>query len=276
MRNDNQEPKIENPAIPADDGFGDSDDSDRLLQGTRAICVDGKWIKPDGTEIPAAKQFLVLSTAEGLQHWEDGQLVEEIIKRANKPLADVGKLNGEIPENTWEDGINGPRPPWAHVYAAYLLDPADGSTLTFMNSTQGAMVAIRELRNRVKWMRALRGEKVWPVVTLGRRLVSRKYQKYGPDFIIVDWRDLSPLPPAASPRQLENNVKPSNDPVENIVRPVDMPTTAEILNDEIPEDDWQPPGEPVQHTVEKTPVQKDSVKTPAARTTTKRGVVKIK
>jgi hypothetical protein len=275
MGNDNQEPKIENPPIPADDGFGDSDDNDRLLQGTRAICVDGKWTKPDGAEIPTAKQFLVLSTAEGLQHWEDGQLVEEIIKRANKPLADVGELNGEIPEDTWEDGINGPRPPWAHVYAAYLLDPTDGSILTFMNSTQGAMVAIRDLRNRVKWMRALRGEKVWPFVTLGRRLVSRKYQKYGPDFVIVDWRNLSPLPAATAARQLENHVKQAelNDAVEDVGRHVDKPIMAEILDDEIPEDDWQPPGEPVQHASEKAHAQKG--KAPAARMTTKRGVTKI-
>jgi hypothetical protein len=277
---DNQEAKIENLPVPIDDGFGDSDDTDRLLQGTRTVCVDGEWSKPDGTEIPADKQFLVLATAEGLQHWEDGQLVEEIIKRADKPLPSVDELNSKIPQDTWEEGINGPRPPWTHVFAVYLLDPTDGSIYTCMNSTRGQIFAVREIRNRVKWMRALRGERVSPVVVLGRRLVSRQYKKMGPDFVVVDWRDLNPLPPSATaPRQLESSVErmPASDPVEHIGHPVDMPTTAEILNDEIPEDDWEPPGKPVQRAVEKPPAQKDSVahKAPAARTATKRGVTKI-
>ena len=66
-----------------------------------------------------------------------------------------------------------------------------------MNSTNGAEIAVRELKSKVKWTRAIRGESVLPVVTLGSRLVSRQYKKMGPDFVIVEWRNLNPeLPPA--------------------------------------------------------------------------------
>jgi hypothetical protein len=259
-----------------DNGFEDSGDSDRLLQGTRFVCIDGEWTKPDGTEIPTDKRFLVLGTAEGLQHWQDGALIEEIIKKPGEPLPNVAELNAKISEDTWEDGINGPRPPWSHVHVAYLLDPADGSIFTYMNSTNGAVIAVRELRNRVRWTRALRSSKVSPIVTLGSRLVSKKYQKYGPDFIVVDWRDLSPLPPTTAPRQLENHADQGqlNDPVEDIGRPVDEPSMTEIMGDKIPEDDWQPPGEPA---AKLAPKASASTRKPAAQKPqmTKRDVQKV-
>jgi hypothetical protein len=278
MISDKQELNTANLPVLSDDGFEDSSNSDRLLQGTRAICIDGKWTKPDGTEIPSDKQFLVLGTAEGLQHWQDGALVEEIIKKPVEPLPDVAKLNAEIPEDTWEDGINGPRPPWVHRFAAYLLDLSDGSIFTHMNHTTGAIVAVRELKSRVKWKRALLGRKVMPIVSLGKRLVSKTYQKWGPDFIIVDWRDFGPLPATSAPRQLESHAEQNqlNDPVADVGRPVNEPGFAEILDDEIPEKDWAPPGEPMQRAAEKTPPQQEDKQAPAAcRTTTKRGGTRI-
>ena len=173
MSNDEHETKTENLPVRSDDGFDDSDNNDRLLQGTRAACVDGEWTRAsDGTEIPPDKRFLVLATAEGLQHWEDGQLVEERIKKPNEPLPNVDELNAKIPEDTWEDGINGPRPPWTYVFAVYLLDLDDGSIWTHLNSTIGAARATRELKSRVKWMRQLLGgRRVNPIVTLGKQLV---------------------------------------------------------------------------------------------------------
>jgi hypothetical protein len=280
MSNDERETKIENLPARTDDGFDDNDNSDRLLQGTRAACVDGEWTRAsDGTEIPPEKRFLCLGTAEGLQHWEDGKLIEEIKKKPNESLPDVDDLNGKIPEDTWEEGINGPRPPWTHVYAVYLLDEDDGSILTHINSTDGEKIATRELKSRVKWKRAmLGGQRVNPIVTLGKQLVSRQYKKMGPAFIIVnDWRDFgSALPEQTAPRQLEDHTekKALNDPVADIGRPVVEPTLEEMLNDKIPEDDWRGPGEPAAEEAPKTP---ETPRKPAAQKPqmTKRGVQKI-
>src|SRR6516165_6111102 len=238
MSNDEHETKTENLPVRSDDGFDDNDNSDRLLQGTRAACVDGEWTRAsDGTEIPPDKRFLCLGTAEGLQHWEDGKLIKEIKKRPNEALPDVDELNAKIPKDTWEDGINGPRPPWSHVFAVYLLDLDDGSILTHINSTAGAAKATRELKNQVKWKRALLGgRKVLPIVTLGKQLVSRQFKKMGPAFVVIPdgWRDLgSALPEQTAPRQLEDQTEKEtlNDSVADISRPVVEPTMEELLGD---------------------------------------------
>ena len=279
MSNDEHETKTENLPVRSDDGFDDSDNNDRLLQGTRAACVDGEWSRAsDGTEIPPDKLFLVLATAEGIQLWQDGQLVKEIIKKANQPLPDLEELNATIPKDTWEDGINGPRPPYTHVWAVYLLDLDDGSVWTHLNSTNGAARATRELKSRVKWKRQLLGgRRVNPIVTLGKQLVSKTYKKLGPNFIIVDWRDLDPgLPQPSAPRQLEDRTEKEtlNDPVADIGRPVVEPTWEEMLNDKIPEDDWRGPGEPA---AKETPKASETPGKPAAQKPqmTKRGVQKI-
>jgi hypothetical protein len=275
MNYDEQEPKNKNVPLPANGGFEDADYNERrLIQGTRAICIDGKWSTPDGVPIPTDKKFIGLSTAEAVQHWQDGTLIEQIVKKpGGPPLPNVKELNSQIPEKDWDDGINGKPPPWVHQRAVYFLDPVDGSIFTACNSTDGMNIAVNRLKDRVRWMRALRGSKVSPILTLGARLVSRRYQKYGPDFVVVEWRDLDlGLPEQTAPRQLEDRTEKEqiNDRVESIGRPVDEPSMAEILDDKIPEDDWQPPGESMKSAVEKVAPQED-VKTKAAarRTTTK-------
>jgi hypothetical protein len=110
------------------------------------------------------------------------------IKKPGTPFANtIEELNAQIPKDTWEETNFGPRPPWAYQFAVWLLDLDDGSICTHINSTDGAKIATRELRSRVKWKRELSGgRKLLPIVTLGCQLVSRKNKKYGPNFIIVD------------------------------------------------------------------------------------------
>jgi hypothetical protein len=274
MSDNEREPKNENLPV-RDDGFGGSDiDNDRLLQGQRAICIDGEWSKPDGTKIPADKRYLVLATAEGIQFWQDGQLVKEWIKKPNAPLPDLDELNAAIPQDQWEDGINGPRPPYSHQFAVYLLDQVDGSIWTHINSTNGAAIATRELRSKVRWKRGLLGGRpVLPIVTLGKRLVSAQYKKWGPDFVTSnDWHDPGPdLPAAASQQQIEDRTekKPEfGDSVADIGRPVVESSYEELLDDKIPEDSWQPPGKPA---AEVAPPHKPAAQKPR----TKRGIQKI-
>jgi hypothetical protein len=135
--------RYDNQNLPAD-GFADEGDSGRLLQGSRLICIDGVWTwAKDETEVQAGKRFLILGTAEGQQHWADGELVEEIKKTPGEPFAEsVEARNAEIPKDTWEDGKGGPRPPWVHQFAVYLLDPDDGAIYTYMNSTNGAAIGM--------------------------------------------------------------------------------------------------------------------------------------
>ena len=177
MSDNKQEPKIENLPVP-DDGFGGNDiDNDRLLQGMRAICIDGEWTMNE-TNPPVDKLFLVLGTAEGIQFWQGGQLVKEWIRKPNEPLPDLAALNATIPKEQWEDGINGPRAPYSHQWAVYLLDESDGSIWTHINSTNGAAKATKGLRSKVRWKRGLLGGRpVLPRVTLGKQMVSMQFKK---------------------------------------------------------------------------------------------------
>jgi hypothetical protein len=274
MSNDEREPKIENLPVH-DDGFSGSDiDNDRLLQGQRAICIDGEWSKPDGTKIPSDKHYLVLATAEGIQFWQDGTLVKEWSKKPNVPLPDLNELNATIPQDQWEEGINGPRAPYSHQWAVYLLDQADGSIWTHINSTNGAAIATRELRSRVRWKRSLLGGRpVLPIVTLGKRMVSAQYKKWGPDFIPVEWHDpdFGLRAAASQQQQIEDRTeKPEfDDSVADIGRPVVESSYEELLDDKIPEDKWQPPGNPA---AEATPPHKPAA---AQKPRTKRGIQKI-
>jgi hypothetical protein len=224
----NKEPKHENLPTISDD---------RIIQGDILKCVDGRWSLRDGTAIPPETLLLAIATGEALQCWRDQTVIDEIPKRPGKELPNVDELNAKIPREQWELGLdNQPRPPWQHVHLAYLIAINDASTYTFVNSTVGCRIAVERLQDRIKWMQALRGKWVVPLVKPDAKPMKTKYgQKMRPEFTIVDWRQIgdgggSGL--ANEPaRQIEQK-KP--DPAEQIGQPVKPVTSAEALNDEIP------------------------------------------
>ena len=218
------EPQKEHlPAVVGDwDGFDDADANDRLIQGTIVRCVDGVWGAKDETELSSDLRLLALSTALALQRWENGLPAETIIKRPGEPLPNVDELNKKIPQKKWEKGIDGkPRPPWQKQYVVYLLDPATAAVFTFINSTKGAEIAVEHLKRRVKLMRALRGDRVVPVVKLDSKPMSTQFGiKQRPEFTITDWRELGGSPSAVPV-------------IEQIGAPVKPVSLQEELNDSI-------------------------------------------
>jgi hypothetical protein len=110
-------------------------------------------------------------------------------------------------------------------YIVYLLDPKDAAIFTFINSTAGARIAARELKDKVSMMRALRGEKVCPIIELSAKPMKTQFgMKQRPYFHIADWRDLGGSQTAV----------PAIEHVGNSVKTV---TTEEFLNDELPDFD---------------------------------------
>jgi hypothetical protein len=225
-----EEPKNENlPVITLGaDGFDDVDPNERLIQGPIARCVDGHWTWRDGTAIPPETRWLALATVTALQHWENQLPVETIIKRGGTPLPDLDELNAKIPKDQWELLDGKPRPPWVRQHGAYLLNPVDGSVCTFINSTVGAARAVSDLKDRVRWMRALRGRAVVPLVRPGSRPMPTKHGvKQRPEFVIVEWRDLGSLQAAPTT-------------VPALGKPVEPPSLKEEMGDEIPFNDPVP------------------------------------
>jgi hypothetical protein len=212
------------------DSFGADSGSNRLLQGSRLPCVDGVWrFAKDDTLVPKDKRFFVLGTAEAQQLWQDGYLGAERIKNPGVEfLETIDELNAEIPQDQWEQGLNGPRPPWSHVFAVYLLDLDDGSIYTALNSTTGMAAAYRALKEQVRWKRAICGQAVNPIVTLGNQLHSKKWKKLRPSFDPVEWRNLAPAQnPALSAPQTDG--LPGVEAVE--------PSLSEQMGDEVPWND---------------------------------------
>ena len=219
---------------PADDGYGDALDADRVIQGVIIKCVDGHWSDRDGVAFPPDTKMLAISTAICLQCWKDGQPVETIVKQPNQPLPDIGALNAKIPETEWELGLNNaPKPPWELCFVVHLVDPTDASIYTYINSTFGARIAFDRLKSKVNTMRQLRGELVVPLVKLDSKPMKTKWgTKQRPDFKIVDWRQLGGggggniSGGGGGPKQITSG--------SEALPKVEEPSKDEEFNDEIP------------------------------------------
>jgi hypothetical protein len=174
------------------DGFDSVSDGNeqRIIQGSIIRCVDGEWTDGDGVPFPPETQLLVLATAMALQHWKDKKPVETILKTPGQPLPDLDALNKKIPKKEWEIGLDGtPRPPWGRQHIMYLLNPHDAALHTFINGTVGAAIAVDRLRDKVVWMRQLRGSNVHPLVKLDTKPMKTRFgPKQRPEFTILEWR----------------------------------------------------------------------------------------
>jgi hypothetical protein len=160
----------------------------RLLQGTKAKCVDGRWSADD---LPTPGALIVTGFTRGLQCWKDGELLDELDER-DGPLPDVGELNDQIPREERSLGLNGePEPPWRIVYVVYLVDPETAELYTFINSAWGAQIAYERLTDKLERMTRLRGAGVTAIVKPDCRPMKTKVgPKLRPEFTILEWRDL--------------------------------------------------------------------------------------
>jgi hypothetical protein len=243
------------PAVIHDDGWGDNYDTadDRVIQGTILRCIDGHWSDRDGRNFPPGMQLLALATTELLQHWQDEKPIETIIKVPGRPLPSVNSLNAKIPESEWETNeLTGePRPPWQLSHVVYLLDKDTAEKFTYLNSTIGARIAVENLRDKVRWMRTMRGERVVPIVELANAPMKTKFgQKLRPDFRIASWVelgvDIKPIAEQPEPKALPSDEQKraagfipeghtgGRTKREGGMKSVKPVSTAEAINDENP------------------------------------------
>jgi hypothetical protein len=170
---------------------------------------------------------LVLGTTTALQRWRDGK-PENITAH---PLPNVDDLNTAIPESEWPAGFNDkPEPPWKLMYVVYLIDPRDGSTFTYLNSTQGCEIAVGRLSQRIRSTRLLRGKSACPLIELRDATFPTKAgPKRRPDFKVLTWHALGDDGAISAP--LPNPLPTAPAAIGKPVKPV---STAEELNDENP------------------------------------------
>ena len=165
---------------------------ERLIKGS-IVKLDGAyhWVA-DNNPIPADAQFIVTGMKQAAQHWKDQTPIETIVLGPDRPFVDIDALNDAIPQKEWDDGLDGnPRPPWQMNYVVNLLNPADASMLTVINSTTGMRIALERLGEKITYMRALSGENVVPVIKLTTAAMKTKFGlKQRPEFQVIEWRQL--------------------------------------------------------------------------------------
>jgi hypothetical protein len=187
--------KTERPA----DGFagwtGDVEGRERsdnagIIQGMLVKFTNNStWVTRDEEEIAPDRELVPVDMPRITQRWEGGKPIETRILAPGEKFPDVDALNAAIPQDQWEEGPDGNRRgPYQNQCLVYLLDLKTMDRFTFATGTMGGTIAISELKDKLVWMRKVRGPNVFPVVTLGDVFMNTRFGgRQRPHFAIVRW-----------------------------------------------------------------------------------------
>jgi hypothetical protein len=207
------------------DGFDDHDEGASGL-GPFEKFNDGEWTT-GGVPSDPKRRLIAVNTETFIRRWRDKR-AEDIKTR---PLPDIDDLNAAVPKSEWELDLNGlPREPYKLTYRVDFLDLDSGEHTNFISDTKGAKVGVARLKDRVAWMRKMRGGRgVVPQVTLGSAPFKTGFgMKKRPDFKVTAWFDLGNSGPASVEAQAPKALPPV------APTPVQPPSTEETLNDSLP------------------------------------------
>jgi hypothetical protein len=226
-----------------------------IIQGTLVkFTNEAAWVTREGDELPANLEFIAVDVGRVVQKWQDQQPVETIILQPHQKFPDVKAMNEATPKEEWVKGPDGKmRGPWQGQHILYWLDPKTLDKYTYPTGTDGGRIAIGKLREKIVWMRRLRGQNVYPVITLSDTFFPTRYGgRQRPHFVIVRWVRLggevealpvpTPLPPTTSKEQLNQFAKPADELAPQTTSQPDLPlnevkepSLAEEMDDKIPD-----------------------------------------
>jgi hypothetical protein len=212
----------------------------RSMQGKIKL----KFNDPDWSadEVPATNRILVCyDRTYAAIHWGEDAPIEVIPVIRGEPMPDLKTLNAAIPETDWRIGLSGkPEAPWQLQRVLEFLDPETAERLSWPANVTvvGSSRAAEELKGRIKIVRRLRGEDVYPRVRLTHKFMPTKYGgRERPYFDIVGWVRFgehggleaieSNVTPETQRRITES--KPQPTPMQSVAEP----TLGEEMQDEI-------------------------------------------
>jgi hypothetical protein len=169
---------------------------------------EGKWVLPE--QVQLTKLLIVVNVRRAVTKWskDKNKRPETIFLKAGEKTPDLKKRNEETPKSEWVEGFDGkPKGPWDAQHIVYMIDPLSIDQYSYPTSTTGGGIAVRELVDRILWMRRFKGDAVYPVVRLMNRFMRTAYSgRLRPHFEIVGWRKFDPdgggMIPVNDPRQL--------------------------------------------------------------------------
>ena len=239
---------------------GEEQVSERSIIGQRVrFGNDGKWRLPGQVEL--TKPVIAVNVRRSIIKWgkDKKKPPETIFLKAGEKIPDLKKKNEETPKSEWVTGFDGkPKGPWEAQHVVYMIDPISIDQYSYPTSTIGGGIAVRELIDRILWMRRFRGNKVYPIVQLATRIMSIQQgsaERPRPHFEIVDWaglnpasdklipasdaRQLPPQQPAEQPSEVATHKSEKAEKLKAALRAIDMqtvepPSAKEATGDEIP------------------------------------------
>jgi hypothetical protein len=181
---------MSNDLVGGDDGFGHSERPNRPRHYLKWTASEG-WHDQDG--LPPPEILVLVKLSSFLQRWtkvDDRNVATTITEH---PLPDINELNEAIPKAEWPVGRKGEKePPFKHYCGFKLVNPVAGTQYFYANSTAGAQLLYDDMDESVSTVRALRGDRCFPVVKLGQTSWTSK--KWGsvlrPHFEILQWKVL--------------------------------------------------------------------------------------
>jgi len=227
-----------------------------IIQGTLIkFTNEAKWVTRDGEELPAGLELVAVDVARVVQKWWDQRPIETIILEPHQKFPNIEEMNEKTPREEWVEDQNGePCGPWQAQHILYLLDLKTMEKYTYPTGTTGGRIAVRDLRDKLIWMRKWRGPTTYPMVLLSDTFMKTNWGgRQRPHLKIVRWVQLGgeggevkalppSTPPAAAQQQLDMFAKSANKPTQQTTSQSDLPlnevkepSLAEEMNDEIPD-----------------------------------------
>ena len=207
--------KKDYPAVDNFEGWEDGvEGHDRpqgagVIQGTSVkFTNDSTWVTRDKIELESNLELVAVDVARVVQKWEDGSPIETIVLEPHQKFPDIESMNEAIPRDQWVEGPDGkPRGPWQAQHILYMVDLMTMEKYTFATGTVGGRIAIGELRDKLVWMRRVRGLNVYAVIVLRDKFMNTRFGgRQRPFFSIVRWvklgtegGDVAALPAPATP-----------------------------------------------------------------------------
>jgi hypothetical protein len=226
------------------EGEDDQQLASQVIKGTMLkFTNEAKWVTREGVEISPELELVPVNVGRVVQKWIDQVPVETITLDPGQKFPDIEQLNAETPKSEWAEGPDGkPRGPWQAQHIVYLLNPATMDRYCFPTGTVGGHICVRDLVDRIQWMRKFRGANVYPIVTLSSTFMKTRFGgRQRPHFEIKQrWigfpgsKTLAPASPAplAPPNTATETVPPEKEPTG--AHTVEPPSLGEEMGDSIP------------------------------------------
>jgi hypothetical protein len=201
MKNDvTKKPEDELCNVDGFDGFTDeaeSEDQDqdqfvggRVIQGTRInFTNEATWVDVAKDELPSNLELIVADIAGVVQKWGKDNMPSEppIILAPNQKYPDIKAMNEKCPKTEWRERFGKLEGPYQAQKIVYLWDPVTMNKYSWPTSTTGGHICTAELVEKIQMMRRFKKQRVYAVVKLSSRLMSKRYNRQRPDLIVLRW-----------------------------------------------------------------------------------------